>query len=158
MADQPSRTSLKRVLLYAARHFLPGERFHSGAVQVTVAVLGESDSAVLVADQNADGLTAPSGVDLAPTDSGPEPSGPGPSHADLLRHFLCDDERTMLRALVAAQPCHASHVLDAIRGSVGKAAFWPLWKSLQVRGLVDERADGLFQVAFDWVGAIAAAG
>lgn len=80
-----------------------------------------------------------------------EDAGDEPTREDLLRKFVCDDSRAILRELVSRGPCRAFEVKDAVRGKVGKSAFWVLWKSLQVRGLVVEGTDDLFRIGPDWV-------
>lgn len=85
----------------------------------------------------------------------PEQEG-RPSRQELLRSFLSDRERTILRALVARSPARCKDVQDAVRSSrVSRTEFYVLWGSLQIRGLVAERRDGLFELAAPWVAELA---
>jgi hypothetical protein len=77
-----------------------------------------------------------------------------PTRQDLLRTFLSDGERAILRELIARAPGRAGDVQNAVRSQVSKSAFWVLWKGLQVRGLVDEGHDGLFRPAAPWLAAL----
>lgn len=144
---------MKRILLWAARHFRPCDGFHGGPIQVRVSFGPPgSDSAVVVPEAGADGLAAPSGVRTQAPGEAPEP---GPTAPELLRHFLSDDEKAVLRELAARAPCQATEVQRAVAagGRVARSNFWPVWKQLQVRGLIAEGAGG-FRPGPPWLAAL----
>lgn len=78
-----------------------------------------------------------------------------PTRRELLRTFLSDKERAILRAVAGSAPCRANGVQSAVRAAVPRTDFYVLWSHLQVRGLVEHDEDGLFRLAAPWVADLA---
>jgi hypothetical protein len=84
-----------------------------------------------------------------------EPVAGAVSLPELLRHFLSDDERRILRVLASVGPeQHPSESWVQERSEVEKSAFWVIWRGLQLRGLVREEGSGKrrwYVLALPWL-------
>jgi len=137
----PARRDVKAALLWCARWLTPGGGFYRGPVRVCIEFGGaERDEVTVRPKGDVTGLDAPPLVRPGPT--------AGPSQSELVRHFLSDKERTILKVLAEA-PSRAGEVEEAVAGQVKRTDFWTLWANLQVRGLIAEEDRG-FELA-GWV-------
>lgn len=144
MPDPPARTDLKAILLWCSRWLAPGGGFYRGRVVVSVDYLRVEERATVKSTKALTGLDRPKSVRLGGTLFADE--------SDLLRRFLGDGERAILTALASLQPCMAKDVADAVQAKrISRGEFFALWKNLQVRDLVAERADGRFELAHEWI-------
>lgn len=142
----PGRRELKSVILWAARMLVSedgGETLYSESIRVKIEKTDEAEAMVVEPRRGLDGLAVPEQLRQAPDADVGAP--------ELLRVLLGDSERVLVADLLEHGPCQATQVLDRCRAKVGKSDFWPLWGSLQSRGLVVQGDDDLYRVGPPWV-------
>lgn len=144
----PVRTSdLRNILLWAARWLIPGGGFYEGKrLKVTIEYGGRS-AVIERPDGMVSGLTPPPQIQVG--------GAAGPTASDLVRHFLGDRERAVLKALVDLGPCRAGDLEEAVAAVLKRSEFYTIWGNLQVRGLVVE-GEGGYDFAHPWVKALVA--
>lgn len=138
----PDRRTLRSLLLWSAR-WLAGDGAgpHVGDIVVEIDRKDDGPALVVRPTAGADGLGE------QPQVAGQ--AGGGPTAPDLIRHFLSDAERVILRELVRLGPTTAQKVCDAAR--MNRSTFFVVWGGLQGRGLIQQEDDGSFAVELGWV-------